>query len=87
MYGKRTSSACRSAWIDQKFAFVAAPSALWLSTIGLSPSPSHTCMHQVMGDHLVQENLVESEGRDRLPSPQELQGKILLKGSYRKVCA
>ena len=37
----------------------------------------------VMGDMLPLENLVEVEGRERLPSPQELQGKILLKGSFK----
>ena len=46
--------------------------------------------HAVMGDVLVLENLVELEGRERLPSPQELQGKIILKGSFKQevgVCA
>ena len=38
----------------------------------------------VMGDVLTLENLVELEGRERLPSPQELQGKIILKGSFKK---
>ena len=33
---------------------------------------------------LPQEDLVELEGRERLPSPQELQGKIILKGSYKR---
>ena len=27
---------------------------------------------------------MELEGRDRLPSPQDLQGKIILKGTYKK---
>ena len=27
--------------------------------------------------------LMEVDGRERLPSPQELQGKIILKGSYK----
>jgi len=40
--------------------------------------------HAVMGDVLVLENLVELEGRERLPSPQELQGKIILKGSFKQ---
>ena len=31
---------------------------------------------------LPEEDLVELDGRERLPSPQELQGKIILKGSY-----
>ena len=44
-------------------------------------------MHQVMGDVLVQKKLEESKHQDRLPSPQELQGKILLKAAYKKVCA
>jgi len=38
----------------------------------------------VMGDVLALENLVELEGRERLPSPQELQGKIILKGSFKE---
>ena len=38
----------------------------------------------VMGDVLVLENLVEVEGREWLPSPQELQGKIILKGSFKE---
>ena len=29
-------------------------------------------------------DLVEEEGRARLPSPQELQGKIILKGAYKR---
>ena len=33
---------------------------------------------------LPREDLVELEGRERLPSPQELQGKIILKGSYKR---
>ncbi|XP_064406324.1 1-phosphatidylinositol 4,5-bisphosphate phosphodiesterase delta-1-like [Halichondria panicea] len=37
----------------------------------------------IMGDLLPSENLVESEARERLPSPQDLQGKILLKGSFK----
>ena len=34
----------------------------------------------IFGDKLVKENLVEKYNLTRLPSPQELQGKILLKG-------
>lgn len=37
----------------------------------------------VMGDVLPKENLCEKEDRIRLPSPQELQGKIILKGSFK----
>ena len=38
----------------------------------------------IMGDVLPKENLCEKEGqRLRLPSPQELQGKIILKGSFK----
>ena len=37
----------------------------------------------VFDDMLPKEDLVELEGRERLPSPQELQGKIILKGSYK----
>lgn len=36
----------------------------------------------IFKDMLPKEDLVELEGRERLPSPQELQGKIILKGSY-----
>ena len=45
----------------------------------LSPSLSQS----VMGDVLPKENLCEKENRERLPSPQELQGKIILKGSFK----
>ena len=34
----------------------------------------------VFGNKLVKENLVEKYNLTRLPSPQELRGKILLKG-------
>ena len=34
---------------------------------------------------LPEEDLVELEGRERLPSPQELQEKIILKGSYEVI--
>ena len=37
----------------------------------------------IMGEVLPSENLVEIEGRERLPSPLELQGKIILKGSFK----
>lgn len=37
----------------------------------------------VMGDLLPKENLCEKQCRTRLPSPQELQGKIILKGSFK----
>ena len=37
----------------------------------------------LMGDVLVTENLAEQEGKDRLPSPLDLQGKIILKGSFK----
>ena len=36
----------------------------------------------IFKEMLPKEDLVELEGRKRLPSPQELQGKIILKGSY-----
>eukprot|EP00731_Ephydatia_muelleri_P028757 Em0020g401a len=39
---------------------------------------------EIMGDVLCTENLVETEGRERLPSPTELQGKIILKGTFKK---
>ena len=38
----------------------------------------------IFDDMLPKEDLVELEGRARLPSPQELQGKIILKGSYKR---
>ena len=38
----------------------------------------------IFDDMLPKEDLVELEGRERLPSPQELQGKIILKGSYKR---
>ena len=38
----------------------------------------------VMGEMLATDNLVEADGRERLPSPQELQGKIILKGSFKE---
>jgi len=34
----------------------------------------------IFGDKLVKENLVEKNNLTRLPSPQELQWKIILKG-------
>ena len=36
----------------------------------------------IFDEMLPEEDLVELEERERLPSPQELQGKIVLKGSY-----
>ena len=39
---------------------------------------------EIMGDVLCIENLVETEDRERLPSPIELQGKIILKGTFKK---
>ena len=38
----------------------------------------------VFGDMLPQEDLVELEGRDRLPSPDELQRKIILKSPVKE---
>ena len=35
----------------------------------------------VFGDKLAKENLVELNNLDRLPSPHQLQGKIILKGT------
>lgn len=37
----------------------------------------------VFGDKLVQTNLVEAQNLKRLPSPNELKGKIILKGRKR----
>ena len=39
----------------------------------------------IFDEILPEEDLVELEGRERLPSPQELQGKIILKGSYEVI--
>ena len=52
-------------------------------------SPSNQrCMAEhfveIMGDVLCKDNLVEIEGRERLPSPTELQGKIILKGTSKR---
>ena len=38
---------------------------------------------KVFKDKLVQKNLVEEEKLDRLPSPDNLRGKIILKGRRR----
>ena len=38
---------------------------------------------EVFGDKLVTKNLVEQENLNRLPSPHELKGKIILKGRKR----
>ena len=38
----------------------------------------------VFGCKLVKENLVEKEGLDRLPSPHQLQGMIILKGTEKE---
>ena len=35
----------------------------------------------IFGDKLAKENLVELNNLDRLPSPHQLQGKIILKGA------
>ena len=37
----------------------------------------------VFGPKLVKENLVDKENLDRLPSPQQLQGTIILKGTEK----
>ena len=37
----------------------------------------------VFGDNLAKENLVELQNLDRLPSPHELQGKIILRGTVK----
>ena len=37
----------------------------------------------IFDEMLPKEDLVELEERERLPSPQELHGKIILKGSYK----
>jgi len=39
--------------------------------------------NDVFGDNLAKENLVELENLNRLPSPHELQGKIILKGTVK----
>ena len=38
----------------------------------------------VFGRKLVKENLVDKEGLDRLPSPHQLQGMIILKGTEKE---
>jgi len=38
---------------------------------------------EVFGSKLVKENLVELYDLDRLPSPHDLQGKIILKGTEK----
>ena len=38
---------------------------------------------EVFGSKLVQKNLVEEQKLDRLPSPNEMKGKIILKGRKR----
>ena len=43
-----------------------------------------TIFRTVFDDMLPKEDLVRLEGRTRLPSPQELQGKIILKGKFNK---
>ena len=35
----------------------------------------------IFGDKLAKQNLVELNNLDRLPSPHQLQGKIILKGT------
>ena len=35
---------------------------------------------EVFGNKLIQKNLVEEQSLDRLPSPNEMKGKIILKG-------
>ena len=37
----------------------------------------------IFDEMLPKVDLVELEGRTRLPSPQELKGKVILKGSYK----
>ena len=41
-----------------------------------------TTFRDIFKDMLPREDLVELEERERLPSPHELQGKIILKGSH-----
>ena len=43
-----------------------------------------TIFRTLFDDMLPKEDLVRLEGRTRLPSPQELQGKIILKGKFNK---
>ena len=38
---------------------------------------------EVFGDMLVQKNLVDEQHLSRLPSPNEMKGKIILKGRKR----
>lgn len=39
---------------------------------------------KIFGEKLVKENLVEANNLDRLPSPYQLQGKIILKDKSRQ---
>ena len=39
---------------------------------------------EVFGNKLVTENLAKQQGLERLPSPQQLQGKIILRGSVKR---
>lgn len=39
---------------------------------------------EVFGPKLVKENLVDKDNLDRLPSPQQLQGMIILKGTEKE---
>ena len=40
---------------------------------------------KIFGDKLAKENLVDLNNLDRLPSPHQLQGKIILKGTEPSV--
>ena len=39
---------------------------------------------KIFGEKLAKENLVETHNLDRLPSPQQLQGKIILKAKTKQ---
>jgi hypothetical protein len=71
----------------KEYAFTASYFPLIISIENHCSSTQQTKMAKifqaVMGDVLPKENLCEKLGRDRLPSPQELQGKIILKGSFK----
>jgi len=38
---------------------------------------------EIFKDHLQKEKLIEADNLDQLPSPQQLKGKIILKGTVK----
>ena len=76
-------------WYAQDYAFTNSKYPLIISIENHCNDDHQTKMARIfraiLDDLLPEEDLVELEGRERLPSPQELQGKIILKGSYEVV--